>query len=79
MLSTFIMCFSGHADINAHACVTGKPITQGGIQGRTSATGKVYESPYAYISSFFCRVCFIVLKVSLIPLSIALKLDFLLA
>lgn len=31
----------GYQDINAKGCVTGKPINQGGINGRTAATGLV--------------------------------------
>lgn len=33
------MVFYGHNDINAVACCTGKPLSQGGIAGRTESTG----------------------------------------
>jgi glutamate dehydrogenase (NAD(P)+) len=38
IVDTYRMLF-GQTDVNAWACVTGKPISMGGIDGRTEATG----------------------------------------
>lgn len=46
----------GMEDVSAAACVTGKPISQGGIQGRTEATGLglYYATRFFLTNESFC-------------------------
>jgi glutamate dehydrogenase (NAD(P)+) len=49
----------GYIDINANACVTGKPVNQGGVHGRISATGRgVFHGLDNFINEayFMCMV-----------------------
>jgi glutamate dehydrogenase (NAD(P)+) len=59
---TYSMTF-GHGDINAYACVTGKPIPSGGIHGRVSATGRgVYYATRAFLEDgmYVLAACYVV-------------------
>jgi len=40
IVDTYAAMAPAHDELNALGCVTGKPITQGGVRGRTEATGR---------------------------------------
>ena len=40
IVDTYGAMAPAHSELNALGCVTGKPITQGGVRGRTEATGR---------------------------------------
>lgn len=57
MVDTYDMTL-GFGNINAYACVTGKPISRGGIHGRISATGRgVYHGIDNFLKSErYCKM-----------------------
>lgn len=40
IVDTYAAMAPSHDELNALGCVTGKPVTQGGVRGRTAATGR---------------------------------------